>query len=111
MWMNEYEIDHAAEMIDNRAPEFSKYAKYLSDWRTVVNENSDGWPYWKVGGRAAEGLMGLVQRVTNVIAGRGGEMPTEAEFRKAISKIKSAATKHGLNAPVLDDVPSASNAP
>jgi len=101
--MNEDDIDRAVEIIDTHAPEFSRFAKYLSDWRTTINENSDGWPYWNAGRKAADKLATLVDRVINVVAGRGGEMPTEQEFLKALTPIKSAATKHRLTAPTLDD--------
>lgn len=112
MWMNEYEIDEAVELIDDRVPEFSRYAKFLHDWKEVVNSSSDGWPYWKAGGKSAEKLMDLVQRTLNVTRGRGGgEMPTEDEFRKSLAPIRSLAAKHKLVAPELADAPSASPSP
>jgi len=101
MWMNEYEIDEAARIIEHHAPELYPYAKYLSDWRDTVNGNSDGWPYWKAGSSCAAKLMELVTQATNSIRGRG-EMPSESLFKKALTPIKSAATKFKLSAPELE---------
>lgn len=105
MWMNEPEIDQALEVISEREPELARYAKYLSDWRDVVNSSSDGWPHWKAGAKSAEKLMDLVSRVMNGLRGRGGDMPTDQEFRAALTPIKSLATKHKLKAPELEDAP------
>lgn len=108
MWMNEPEIDETVEMTAQAAPQFSKYAKYLSDWRDVVNANSDGWAHWKGGTRPAETLMALLQSVKDKIRGRGNfrtdeaPMPTDAQFKKALSAIRAAATKHKLTAPTLE---------
>lgn len=105
MWMNEYEIDEAVELIGDRAPEAARYAKFLHDWKEVVNSSSDGWPHWKAAGKSAEKLMALVQRTLNVIRCRGGEMPTDDEFRKSLAPIRALATKHKLTAPELADTP------
>jgi hypothetical protein len=111
LFMNEGEIDQSVEVISERAPEFARFAKYLSDWRDVVNSSSDGWPYWKAGARSAERLMGLLNKVMDVLRGRGGEMPTEQEFRKSLAPIKALATKHKLKAPELEDAPAPGFAP
>lgn len=111
MWMNEGEIDYAVEVIGERTPEYSRYAKYLRDWKDVVNDNSDGWPYWKAGGKAAERLMDCVLRVQRIALHGGAELPTEKEFRASLTPIKSLATKHGLTAPTLEDTPSTSPSP
>jgi hypothetical protein len=48
-WMNEYEIDRAVAQMEEHAPELAPYAKFLSDWKDTVNNNSDGWAYWQGG--------------------------------------------------------------
>jgi hypothetical protein len=103
MWMNEAEIDQAKEVYAERAPDLYPFAKFLADWRDVVNSSSDGWPYWKAGGGAAERLMTLLQQGMNCLRGRGGEMPTVDQLRKTLTPIRSLATKHNLTAPTLAD--------
>jgi hypothetical protein len=102
-FMNSDEVDHAIDVIAHHAPEFSPYAKYLGDWRDVINNHSDGWAYWKAGRNSASKLVTLVQSVIDVLAMRSrAEMPTEKDFLKALTPIKSMATKHNLTAPTLD---------
>jgi hypothetical protein len=103
MWMNEPEIDNAVEVIRGRAPQFYKYAKYLSDWRHVVNENSDGWHIWRPGTKCADTLSALVTAAMSVALGRSKDMPTDAEFKKALAPIRATATRHRLTAPILAD--------
>jgi hypothetical protein len=102
MWMNEPEIDDAMDVIAYHEPELARFAKYLGDWREVVNSNSDGWHSWKAGPAAAGKLQDLVKRTTDVIRGRGGDLPTEKEFMKTLSPIKACATKFKLTAPELE---------
>jgi hypothetical protein len=75
----------------------------------VVNEKSDGWPYW--GGMVAETLMGLIHqtnsRNVNYWKGATTIRPSEAEIRAAVSSIKAFATKHGLTVPDLELPPGA----
>lgn len=106
MWMNEYEIDRSLSILEQNAPEIAPYAKYLSDWRHVVNSNSDGWAFWKAGASCASKLSALVSQAVDSLRGRG-EMPTAEELRKSLPPIKSAATRFKLEAPILEDAPSA----
>ncbi|WP_327210954.1 hypothetical protein [Rhizobium leguminosarum] len=77
MWMNEGEIEQMLEFTRYEAPEFAPYARYLSDWMDVVNDNSDGWAYWKAGSGAAGKLMDALQALRDLAtlrrrgAGRG----------------------------------------
>lgn len=105
MWMNTYDIDDAVEIIARRAPQFSKYAKFLADWRDTVNANSDGWAHWKGGTKPADTLSALLKAVVDHVRtgqfGRSKPLPTDAQFRKALAPIRAAATKHNLTAPTL----------
>lgn len=102
MRMNEHDIDHALDVLRERAPEAAPFAKYLSDWKDTINSNSDGWAYWKAGRGAADKLSVLVEQAMFVARGRGGPMPTADQFKRSLSPIKAAATRHGLTAPTLE---------
>lgn len=104
MWMNESEIDHALEIARAETPHLAPYVQYLSDWRDTVNQNSDGWAYWKAGAKCADKLSDLANGIRMSLMHRGN-MPTEAEFRKALTPIKATATRHGLPAPTLQEAP------
>lgn len=100
IFMNEYEIDDALDMLRAHAPELAPYAKYLADWRDTVNENSDGWPYWKAGRSCAVKLMEAVHGATLALR-TSKPLPPEEDFAKALRPIKAAATRLKLPAPVL----------
>lgn len=101
----EYEIDRAHEIIVDNLPEFAPYSKYLSDWRDTVNANSDGWPYWHAGSKAADKLGNLVKQAAESVYRSEVSAPDTDELKKAMRSIKSAATRHNLTAPEFDDVP------
>lgn len=104
-WMNEYEIDNAVELLTSEAPEVAPYAMYLQHWKNIVNENSDGWPYWAAASKAASKLQTLIDKSTKIVRGWDrGEHPTEGELRAALTPIKSLATKHKLPQPELGTV-------
>jgi hypothetical protein len=111
MWMNESEIDRALEIVGQYAPEFLPYVKYLSDWRDIINRNSDGWPYWSAGTRPSGTLQELVTKLMNSIQGRGGGGPSAREFDKSLTPIKSFATRKNLPAPVLGGESAPSSGP
>jgi hypothetical protein len=103
MWMNEGDIEQMLDFTRYDAPEFAPYAQYLSDWKDVVNANSDGWPYWKGGSAAASKLMDALQKLMNSRR-YGDEVPDEDVFKKALSPIKACATRQKWEAPTLQDV-------
>lgn len=84
MWMNEYEIDEAVVRYRSH-PVLGKAARVLSALRHTINENSDGWPYWKAPSKAAKQLMSLFEKPAEA---------TEAAYRKALAPIKSFCTRH-----------------
>lgn len=102
MRMNEHDIDRALFVVGQYAPEFLPYVRYLSDWRDIVNQNSDGWAYWHAGTRPAGTLEDLIDRLMSSIVGAHGAVaPSAREFDKALTPIKSFATRKKLPAPVL----------
>lgn len=107
----EYEIDRAHEIIVDNAPEFAPYSKYLSDWRNIVNANSDGWPYWHAGAKAADKLGNLVKQAAESVYRSEVPAPDADEMKKAMSPIKAAATRHKLTAPEFDDAPARAATP
>ncbi len=106
MIMNEYDVDEILDITRQRFPQFEPYAQFLYDWKETINNNSDGWAYWKAGRGAADKLSGLLNQVKMSMFGRG-ELPTEEQLRKSLSPIRAAATRHGLPAPELQDASSA----
>jgi len=111
MWMNEHEIDRALDLVGQYAPEFLPYVKYLSDWRDIINQNSDGWPYWSAGTRPSGALQELVTKLVNSIQSRGSVAPSAREFEKSLTPIKSFATRKKLPVPVLGGEESGSSRP
>lgn len=102
-WMNEYEIDEIHEQLQRRAPDKVRFAKYLMDYKDVVNANSDGWSYWRAGTKCADRLSDLLKQTVDVLRDGRGTMPTDAELTKALAPIKGMATRKGLTPPVLAD--------
>lgn len=101
MWMNEGEIDRAIDLLGSHAPDYLPYAVFLGEWRDIVNQNSDGWPYWKAGSRAAGKLMELLDQAVQATFRSGVDYPDLEAFPKSLTPIKAAATKHGLQRPEL----------
>jgi len=107
VFLNESEIDRAVEILSENSPEIAPYAKYLSDWRDIVNESTDGWPYWKAGLKAGSKLSELVSQAVDALR-RRGETPSEAAFKRALAPIKSCATRNKLRAPEITPAPAPS---
>jgi hypothetical protein len=98
-WMNEAEIDHAVERYQ-RHPVLGPATRILSEYRHIVNANSDGWPYWAPAGRAASKLMALIESARGDF-GRQAETVTEAQLKKALVPLKAFCTKRKLPFPQL----------
>jgi len=101
MWMNEHDIDEALIIVGRNAPEFLPYVKFLSDWRDIINQNSDGWAYWKAGTRPASNLEDGIQKLMQSIRGHRVSPPSARDFDRALTPIRSFATRHKLPAPLL----------
>jgi hypothetical protein len=90
MWMNQSEIEWAAQQT-HKCPNVTKGVKLLLRLMQAVNEQSDGWPYWRAPAKAAEKLMTLLQTAGNLQFGTHGTI-TDADFRKAITPIRTMVT-------------------
>jgi hypothetical protein len=87
--MNQMDIDEAV-IRNQQQPVLGKAAQFLASFRDEVDAHSDGWPYWQAPIKAAEKLMQLLQaRNPNT---------TMAEFKKALTPIKSFYTRRGYQA-------------
>jgi len=103
MYYNSYEIDEMVETIERRAPEAAPFARYLADWRDIVNDNSDGWAHWQAGRRCADKLTRLLSMIIDTMREGGSDLPERKELERALSPIKSMATRRGLPVPILQD--------
>lgn len=84
-------IEDAAELLKH-TPLYGPAAFYLLDYMNLVNENSDGWAYWKAGSQAAEPLQKIVSEGVHLVRPWGayaGTKPTatEADVRLAVNRI------------------------
>lgn len=94
MWMNEYEIENAANRYNADTPNLEHAARTLVKLVNWTNSGvSDGWPYWKAPGRAANKLMNLIQAQPRWDA----VDITDAELRKALTPLKSFLTRQGVD--------------
>jgi hypothetical protein len=86
-YMNEFDIDLARTRNVNH-PVLSRATRFLGLFREEVNQHSDGWAYWRPPVQAAAKLMTLIE----------GQDATEAQFRAALTPIKSFYTRRGYAA-------------
>lgn len=115
MWRNVWEIENIVEDASRSSDKrIVAYALVLARWVNIVNENSDGWPYWKAGAKAGEKLSDLMARVTGRVygtqPGRDGRseyvygdqsyVPTDKELAATLTPMKTLATKRGLPSPL-----------
>lgn len=90
-YMNDYDI-MIATIRNSGNPVLRKATAFLVSFKAQVDFNSDGWAYWKAPVVAANKLMLLVE----------GKTPaTQANFKAALSPIKSFYTRRGKAAGML----------
>ena len=58
-WMNQMEIEEAVNGCANH-PVLGPATRFLNALMESVNEQSDGWPYWKAPSKAASALQELI---------------------------------------------------
>jgi len=98
-FMNEWEIDSKKEQYEDH-PILGPATRLLSDLRDLVNNNSDGWSYWKAGINSAKKLMTLIDDAGKDFGRREGLVTIE-QVKKAMTPIKSFCTRHNLKCPEL----------
>lgn len=91
MFMNQYDIEYAHSR-HHACPNVRKGVNVLYRLMQAVNEQSDGWPYWKAPHDASKRLVELLQSVGNLNHDTHGTI-SAADLRKAITPIKSMVTR------------------
>lgn len=91
MWMNQYDIEGAAQR-HHDCPNVRKGIHLLLRLMQAVNEQSDGWPYWRAPAKAAEKLTELLQTAGNLNHGTHGTI-SAVDLRKAIAPIRTMVTR------------------
>jgi hypothetical protein len=102
MWMNRDDIERMVIVGETDLPEILPFARFLDDWKDIVDERSDGWSSWRAGSKCAERLMTLLQEADNSRRGRG-QVPPKELFMKALAPIRALATKRDFPKPELRD--------
>lgn len=103
-FMNEMEIDELVQICERDHPTIAPYARFLSDWRHIVNRNSDGWHMWPGGYKAAGKLIALLEPLARRSWGwQTGEpaRPAIADLKRALGPIRACCTRKGLPRPEL----------
>lgn len=91
MWFNQADIETLAEN-HHDCPNVRKAVKLLHALMESVNEQSDGWPYWKAPAQAASQLMQLIQNAGKTWHGTVTGTISDADLKKAITPIRRFAT-------------------
>ncbi len=102
MWMNEYEINDAADRWHDH-PILGPATDTLACLMEWTNSHSDGWPYWQKPAKASAKLMELLM-------GDGTQFYREQlegsinvkEYRQALRPIKAFRTRQGADFTIFD---------
>lgn len=97
--LNEYDVqDGEVRAIRNHMPVAAKGARVLNALVEWTNENSDGWGYWPLPGRASAKLQqALYVRFFGAYATRPDIDLSEAELRRLLAPIKSFLTRRRVS--------------
>jgi len=91
MNMNQSDIEIMASN-SHACPNVRKGVAILHTLMESVNAQSDGWAYWSAPSKAATRLMDLLRTAGNIQHDTHGTI-SEQELRKAVSPIRSMATR------------------
>jgi hypothetical protein len=91
-YFNDYDIALALQRHANH-PVLSRAAQFLKEFKDEVDAHSDGWAYWHPPVLAANKLMTLLEGFTST--DEDTDLMVEAQFRAALSPIKSFYTRRG----------------
>jgi hypothetical protein len=86
--MNDYDIDNAFHRASRDSVK-RKAIRILINHKDIVNNNSDGWAYWKAPVQAAQKLMQLIKGPNTI-----SEVTAAECLKIALRPIKSFYTKH-----------------
>lgn len=89
--MNTWDIEWAFIRYGQH-PILGPAVKFLRQFRDLIDDNSDGWCYWRAPVKAADKLMTLIENP---------ETASPELIRKAITPIKSFCTRHKLTMPMF----------
>ena len=89
MWMNRMEIEEA-EMLLGNDPLMGGAAKFLVSYMELIDNNSDGWPYWRKGTKCADTLSQILHDAIGAKRGFTNKYvaPTKKDIANAVGKIK-----------------------
>ena len=105
-WMNGYEVEEAVVQFQDN-PVLAPAARYLSDFRELINDNSDGWTNWSYGTRCANDLCDILSaaRLNIFQNSRDYVPPTTEQVKKAVQKIRTFVLRcrqfNGIQPPVF----------
>ena len=88
IWMNQAEIEYAPTLIGNH-PTLQPAATYLLSFLHLINEISDGWPYWTYGTKCSHDLQTIVHNGTIPCNQYDHACVKPAEVSKACKKIQT----------------------
>lgn len=96
MWMNEHEIERAADAYAEHTV-MGPATATLQELVNWTNRNSDGWPYWRKPAQAAAKLMELVQQgirhEREAYQSPRTPAPTADEYKAALRPLKAFRTR------------------
>lgn len=101
MFMNEYEIDDAADRYQGH-PVLGPATVTLSALRDAADANSDGWAYWPKPARAARKLQELISGPVGSRFDDERADATSAQLRAAYAPLKAFRTRSGLSFEITD---------
>ena len=89
MWMNRMEIEDAERILGDD-PLMGGAARFLKSYMELVDDNSDGWPYWRAGTKCADTLSQMLHDAMGAKRGFTYKYvaPTKEEVVRAVGKIK-----------------------
>ena len=88
MWMNAMDIDDAVSRI-TRPTHLREAALFLQAFKELINDISDGWPYWSYGTKCSSDLQKIVSDAQWPVNQIGDGCSTPAEVRKACLKVST----------------------
>jgi len=88
IWLNRWDIDEAVRTF-KADPVLGPAAKFLPDYRDLVDSLSDGWPYWSAGTKCASDLESLLHEAMGERYSHEPDYmpPTRADVEMAARKI------------------------